>query len=349
MQKATLLIFLFILTSKYCSLYGQQAGSDRSNYWYYYDVHYENERNDINKKNRLKQRKVISKSPHKTRTTIVLYDTSGRVSSYKHQNKEVKINYFVNSLKRETMIFRRGKFVSRDSFSWDNERLIYVFHYDKQNQLKRKQSYKYDSIFVTEYKFEKVKKERLREMNKTIYEYYPDHSYKKITYYKKGRPSYYSVFDCNPLGEKHKINKDSSYNCIKFDTDSLGNKIKVSVLNEKKYSRKTIEYFNEKDQRIAQKIYDQKKNQILWYIMYKPGAVWALTKYISYKKGKEYYRIENTYNENNDCTSFTTYKRGKINYRNVNIYNTKGLLEKSELFNKRNKKKGETNYLFEYY
>jgi hypothetical protein len=350
MKKATSLIFSFILTIKIFSLHAQDVGTNNSNYWYYYDVYSENEQNVLNKKNAVKQKTVISKSGHNTTKTIVVYDTSGRVRSYKDKNREVRITYFKENLKQGTSIFKKGNLVTRDSLVWDNKKLKSIFHYNKHNIMNWKQTYKYDSTFVVESGFEKLKKRKFVEENKTVYEYYPDYSYKKITYYRKGKPSYYSVFDCNPIGENHKIKKDSTYNCVKYDLDSLGNKIKVSIVNEKNNSEKIIEYFNNKDQRIAQKIYDLTKNQILQYISYKPGANWAFyTKYITYKNGKENYRSESIYNENDLCVGWAYYRKGKSKSRTSNLYSSKGLIEKTEQFNRHNKKKTETSYLYEFY
>jgi hypothetical protein len=330
-------------------LHAQGTGTNNSNYWYYWDVYSENGQNVINKKNAVKQKTIISKSPHKIRKTIIAYDTSGRVSSYKTQSKEVKIKYYQDDLKQESSVYKKGKLVSRDSFLWDDKNLQSRIYYNRHNKLTERESYKYDSTYVTEYVAEKFKKGKFVETRKRVLEYYSDYSYKKITYYKKGKPTHYSVFDCNPVGENHKIKKDSAYNCVKYDVDSLGNKIKVTIVNENRNSRKTIEYFNTKDQRIAQKIYDLKKDQLLWYITYKPGSLWSTTKYITYKKGIENYRQENTYDENDECISWAYYVKGKLRGKTVNSFNQKRLLEKSESFGKRNKKNWEADYLYEYY
>lgn len=349
MKNVICCLILFASGVKFYSLRAQETGGYGSGYWFSYDVHAENERNNKNKSLALKQRVVITKESHRTRNITVDYDTAGRVSEYKNQKRELKIRYYRDALKQSQLMFKKGKLVERDSFLWNDKTLREHFHYRKENKLTSHESYKYDSVYVTEHVFEKLKRGRLREKYKQVYEYYPDHTYKKITYFKNGKPSYFSVFDCNPAGQDHKINKDSSYSCIKYDVDSLGNKIKIYITNDNKHSRKTIEYFNEKDQRIAQKTIDLKKDQPVWYIMYKPGSNWVMTKYIWYRHGKENYRMENTYNENDDCTSWISYSKGVMSSRTVNSYNQKGLIEKSESFNKRNKKISEATYQYLYY
>jgi hypothetical protein len=129
----------------------------------------------------------------------------------------------------------------------------------------------------------------------------------------------------------------------------MGNKIKISIINKKNTSRKIVEYFNEKDQRIAQKDYDFKSGLLQRYIEYLPGSGWAALKMIWYNKGKEKYRTENTYNENGRCTGWVSYKNGKMSGRGINSYNLKGDIEKSEQFNKRNKRTPATDYAYEYY
>jgi hypothetical protein len=348
MRKAALIIWVLIGVRSF-PVCAQEMKINNSNYWYYWDVYSENEQNILNKKNGVKQKIILDKMRHRENKTSILFDTCGRVTSYAAAKKEVKFSYYQDNLKLQTAVYKRGKLISRDSNVWDNKKLQSRFYYNKRNKLITRDSYKYDSTFITEYRSEKFRRGKFVEMRKRLFEYYPDYSYKKITYYKKGKSTHYSVFDCNPAGESHKIKKDSAYNCVKYDVDSLGNKIKVTVVNENKNSTKTIEYFNGKDERTAQKIYDLKKNRITWYIVYKPGSLWTITKYVTYKKGRESYRMENTYNDNNECTSWTNYKKGKMLGRNVNSYNTKGLIEKSESFNKRNKKKWKTDYSYEFY
>lgn len=349
MKNAVCIFAVFIASMKFFSLHAQETGGYTSGYWFYYDIHSENENNHKNKANGLRQKVVTTKTSHHTDKTQVNYDTAGRVQVYKNRNWETRIRYYNEALKQSQLVFKKGKLVESDSFLWDNKVLQSHYKYKKHDRPSYRELYKYDSTYVTEYLFEKFKGGKFKEFRKRIFEYYPDRTYKKITYYKKGKPSYFSVFDCNPAGQNHKIEKDSAYNCIKYDVDSLGNKIKVSITNENKYSRKTIEYFNDKDQRIAQKTFDLKKNRPIWFITYKPGSSWAMTQYIWYKKGKENYRMENTYNENDDCTSWVYYSKGVMKGKTINSYNAKGVIEKSETLDKHNKKTSESIYQYEYY
>ena len=294
---------------------------------------------------------VLKKGSHTAKKHIMEYDKEGRVTDYKTtREREIKVSYFKDDLKQSLSIYKRNKLVERDSFLWDNKRLLDCYYFDENNKLVQQESYKYDSTFVTEYVDHKLKKGKAIEKSKRIIEYYPDYSFKKITYYKNGKPDYYSVFDCNPIGENHKIKKDSAYNCVKYDVDSLGNKIKITIINEKQYPIKRIEYFNDKDQILAQKTFSLEKNQLQWVYYFNPGMPMFI-KFISYKNKKENYRIENIWDDkiNTNCLGSSRYSHGKLKTKSRNIYNEKGIIETSVLYNKGNKKKSEEMYSYEYY
>ena len=213
-----------------------------------------------------------------------------------------------------------------------------------------KESYQYDSTFVTQYLDQQLKKRNFIEKKKRVTEYYPGYSIKKITSYKNEKPVYYSVFDCNPLGENHKVKKDSVYNCVKYDLDSLGNKMKITIVNNRRFPEKTIEYFDKDDALIAQKTFNLKSNRLDRIYYFKPGAP-GFTKFISFTNKREYFRVENTYDgkETKNCTEILVYKRGRLRDKDVKKFNDRNLLEQSTLFNRRNKKKIEWTYLYEYY
>lgn len=318
------------------------------NYWYYNIIQDENNRKENNQKNLLKQKVILR---DKTLKESIGYDKEGRVVDYKTtKNREVKINYYKDDFKQELFLFRKNKLVKRDSFLWDDKKLLKCFYFNKNNKIVSQESYKYDSTFVTEYIYQKIKSEKIIEKRKRTTEYYPDYSIKKITYYKNGKPDFYSVFDCNPIGENHKIKKDSAYSCEKYDLDSLGNKIRVTITNEKHMHKKVITYFNKKDEVIATKTYTIPQNELVWTYYYMPGT-YTIIKFISYSNKKEFYRIENTYDDKNkdNCIEWVSYRHGRLKHKMKNTFNQKGLIEKSVFSNRWNKNKTESTYLYEYY
>lgn len=314
---------------------------------YYYNVNSENNAKEINKTNSIKKKSCLKDNSQKE---IVDYDRYGRVTNYKmSKDREIKVNYYKDDLKQSLSVYKNNKLVERDSFSWDDKKLLGCFYFNKRNKLIEKESYKYDSTFVTEYLDQKLKKGNLMITRKRITEYYPGYDIKRITTYnKKGKPVYYSVFDCNPVGENHKVKKDSVYNCVKYDVDSLGNKIKVTVINGRQFAEKDIEYFNKNDERIARKTFDLKSNRLEWVYYFKPEAP-GFTKFISYQRNKEHYKVENVYDDKNHCTESSTYSFRKLKKKNVNAFNEKGMLTDEQFYNRRNKKKYEWTYLYEYY
>ncbi|MCW3103333.1 MAG: hypothetical protein JWO09_1773 [Bacteroidetes bacterium] len=319
-----------------------------SGFWYNYLLYTDVKEKEQNKATHLKQKQVLN-ADYSPRGLTYVYDTAGRMIGYKGGKTEIRTSYGPADQRLSCAIYKRGKLIERDSFVWIGKTLRESYSIDGKNKIFNRQRYTYDSTYVTEFLFEKLKHGKFVEYRKNVTEYYPDHSYKKITYYKNGKPKRFTVFDCNPAGQDHKVEKDSVYNCVKYDVDSLGNKIKISLNNTKEHSWKLVEYFNEKDECIARKTYDERKHgELLWAYYYKPGQP-ELLKFVSYKGVKEYYRIENGFDANGRVVAVDTYIRGKLKGRERNEYNERGLIAKTEKLNKRNKKTKEITYLYQYY
>ncbi|MCW3072087.1 MAG: hypothetical protein JWO44_1977 [Bacteroidetes bacterium] len=325
-----------------------QYGRAYSDFWYNYIQHSDAQNKELNKAAHLKQKQVLNADYSPSELTYV-YDTAGRVTVYKSGKTEIRTSYVTGDQRLSTAFYKKGKLIERDSFVWVGNTLRESYSFDGRNKMFNKQRFTYDSTYLTEFVFEKLKKGKFIEYKRNVMEYYPDYSYKKITYYKYGKPKYFTVFDCNPAGQNHKVEKDSAYTCVKYDVDSLGNKIKISLTNEKTYSWKQVEYFNKQDECIARKTYDQKKNgELLWAYYFKPGKKQEITKFISYKGSKEYYRVESEFDAKDNAVASATYVRGKLRNRHQNSYNERGLIAKTEKF-KKNKKTKEITYLYQYY
>lgn len=323
-----------------------QAKWTRKNYKYYNEIYSENNNKESNKRNLIKKKSCLMNDAQKG---VLEYNKDGRVTDFKMtKSKEIKINYNINGLKQQLSVYKNNRLVERDSFSWDDKTLLACFYFDNKNKLNEKESYKYDSTFITEYLDQKLKKGNFIENEKRVTEYYPGYSIKKITSYKNGKPKYYSVFDCNPIGENHKVNKDSVYNCVKYDVDSLGNKIKVTVVNGRHFPEKNIEYFNKNDKLIARKTFDLKSNRLEWVYYFNPGAP-DFTKFVSYRRKKERYRIEKVYDDKNNCTESSTYSYRRLKKKDTHTFNEKGMIVSAQFYNRWNKKKQDWLYSFEYY
>jgi hypothetical protein len=345
-QICSVLIILFI--SKPFIIKAQDQIWDRRDFWYNYIFSAENRERDNLKEAHVKQ-KVILNADYSPSKVIYRFDTAGRATGYITPKKEFRTAYSNGDKRLFTASYKKGKLIERDTFIWDDKKLKECDNYGSNNKLFQRQRYTYDSTYVTEYVTEKLKKGKFRELKRVVYEYYPDYSYKKITFYKKGKPDYFTVFDCNPAGQNHKVEKDSTYNCVKYDVDSIGNKIKITITTDKNFSWKKVEYYNNKDQCVALKTYDMRKNaELMWAYYFKEGTQ-LLSKFVSYKHAKEYYRTETEFDTNNNAVASVTYSHGKLRGRSRHTYNDRGLLVKTERFNKHEKKKKETTYSYEYY
>ncbi len=349
-MKIQFLLLFSLITILSSKLLAQINNAGDFTYTYYYAVYEENSMKEKNKEYKIKQKTISGKSSVGKIYMQFVYDTSGYVIEYYSKvNRKTKISYFKEDQKKEVSIYKNEKMVERDSFNWNGKQLLDRFYFNSKNKLTTIEHYTYDSTCMVMYQSFKIIKEKKIETNKRVFEYYPDNSYKKITYYKKGKTKHYSVFDCNPIGINKKTQKDSVYNCIKYDTDSLGNKIKVSIVNENKLSRKNVEYFNNENKIIARKSFDLKKDQPLFFVSYKNGDPWLLNSYISYRKGKEDYRIENKYDADDKYTGSNYYSKGKLNAHSNTYYNKKGLISNRINYNKKNKKSGEVLFEYQYY
>lgn len=344
---ALILVFKCQLIAQISNQYFRSNTGLNLNYWTLYE---ENTKANVYKEQKIKKKVAVSKKNKKELATIFTYNTEGHIASYQ-PTKDVlyKITYVDADHRKTVEVYKKGELVRKDSFCWDKSRMVARFVFDKNRKLKEQEKYEYDSNYVTSYVFEKLQNGKPKEKVKRIYEYYPDYSYKKITYYKNAKPIYFSVFDCNPIGENHKIKKDSAYNCVKYDVDSLGNKIKVSIVNQNKSSYKRVEYFNGKEQRVAEKMFSLEKNQLLLYMAYRPGNNLALTNYVNYHKGKENYRCNSDYDSADKLLKSTYFVKGKFNGSNDYTYNEKGFLDKHEQYNKKHKKVADVKYEYEYY
>jgi len=319
-----------------------------SGFWYNYLLYTDVKEKEENKAVHLKQKQVLN-ADYSPRELTYTYDTAGRMTGYKDGRSEIYTSYGTNDQRLSCAIYKRGKLIERDSFVWIGTTLRESYSIDGKNKIFNRQRYTYDSTYITEFVFEKLKHGKFVEYRKNVTEYYPDHSYKRITYYKNGKAKRFTVFDCNPAGQDHKVKKDSAYNCVKYDVDSLGNKVKISLNNTREHSWKLVEYFNAQDQCIARKTYDERRNgEPLWFYYYRPGTQ-QLAQFVSYKGSKEYYREENTFDANDHVVAVDTYSHGKLKSRKRNEYNERGLIAKTEKFNKRNKKTKEIAYLYQYY
>lgn len=337
-------LLLLVHSSPLISQISQEITVSKVN-WNYYLLNEENKRSESNVKNGLKEQRIKYNSGE----TVYKYDNKGRVIEYSSGKRKHVITYDNDIQKKSILSYKKNKLFQIDSFKWNGANLLVASNFNANYELKERETYQYDSTYVTEYKFEKTKGHSFKEFRKSVYEYYPDHSYKKITYYKKGKAKKYSVFDCDPRGIEHKAKRDSAFNCVKYDVDSLGNKIKVSITNQKGYAVKVIDYYNDKDKLIATKTYDIKKgNALLWAYTFTPGYPYY-TSFVSYVRNKVFYEVRKKRDERDNCLESTTYKRGKLKRRETQQFNEKGLLLRTNHYNRRNKLKGATTYTYEYY
>lgn len=341
-----ILLILVLIVYKLSAVYAQGLPITSTSIWNSI-FNYENIEQRQNKAAGVKEKKMVS-----NRSVIQYkYDTAGRLTDYRVGRKtELKTSYTEDGQKNFLAYYKRGNLIELDSFVWEGKLLKECDAIDDEHKIFNRQRYKYDSNYVTEYVNERMKHGKFVERKKQVTEYYPDYSLKRITFYKKGKPQYFTVFDCNPAGQNHKVEKDSSYNCVKEEMDSLGNKIRITITNERNISWKEVEYFNEKNERTADKTYDLKKNgELMWAYYYRPGLPGQFEKFVSYKRGKEFYRRENKFDEKGRIIEHTTSNHGKLTRLSKNTFNERDLITKTESYNRHNKLKWVNTFSYEYY
>jgi hypothetical protein len=330
--KLAFISFLFVNV-----LYGQnQIGFGRLNRYYFQNVYYENNMKAKTLENKIKSCTSKTEGKKKTSNPTIQYDIEGRVVEYKRDKaREIRISYSAGNNFKEVGFYKHNRLIERDSLHWKNDKMLSSYYYNSKNKLLKQETNQYQDSMLTEHVYLILKHGKLKEKRKQVYEYYLDNSTKKITHYKNGKPRFYSVFDCNPIGENHKMKKDSAYNCVKYDVDSLGNKIKVTITNNRAYSWKTVEYFNSKDECIARKTFDVKgNNQLMWAYYYTSGVKY-FTKFVSFnKRNKEIYKIENVFDNAQNCTIACTYRHGRFKSKTTQVFNEKGLLINAKVYNK---------------
>lgn len=287
---------------------------------------------------------------------IYNYDKQFRLISYLEEkakqptkNKGFLVSYVSVSKKLSSKVvsFKNQVAYKYDSAQYNSyDRLIYYQVTDKNGNLKTKDTYVYDSTLIVKHENYKYNKNQPKLRAKQIYEYESDKQLKKITYFnKKGKAYKNTLFDCNPIGVNHKISKDSVYKCVKYDRDSLGNEMEITIENLKKKSTKVIKYFNAENKLIAQKHFDAKKNQPLFYSFVNPETG-ATTKHISFDKGKEVYRFEVKFGNKNNMIEQATYIKKKMVSVFKYEYNQEGLLVAGKGYNHRNKLERTVTYSY---
>jgi hypothetical protein len=283
------------------------------------------------------------------RTIIRRFDQEGRVIFHQGgRTPELHISYTDDSQFRELSMYKNGKLIERDSFVYDKGRPVACYYIDGKDRIFKQESTNYKDSLITDYSYKVKKGNKLKERKRTEYEYYEDGSQKKITFYKKGKPDYYTVFDCDPLGKSHKVKKDSSYNCIKTEVDSLGNKTEVAIINRNFYSTKVMTTWNKKGDKLSVKTYDPKTEEPMYYYFYLPGAK-MYREFISFKKNKEYYRQVRTFDENEKMTSQTLYMHSKLKSRSVVNYNERGIPSGNTEYDRHNKVQNKSAISYQYY
>jgi hypothetical protein len=359
MTKHYLIFSVCIFLSAFSN--AQVFKSSLNPYWIVYD----DEANGSSPKNHhFNFKEMIVKTGKKSTRYIYNYDAEGRMVSYleeetkdKLKNDDNKKNRgflvcYANSgdkLKQKIKYIKNSQVIITDSFNYNKfNRTTLYSRFDKEHKLKNQDAYSYDSTLLKEHHAFTYKKGKKKEVSKELYEYETDLQLKKITYYNQKNKAYKkTLFDCNPIGVNHKISKDSSYKCVKYDTDSLGNKIQITIENVKNKSTKVIMYYNSQNKIVARKIFDLKKNQPLCYSFYHPETGMTIN-YISFHKGKEDYKFEIKFDDKNNKVERVTYSNNKMTSVFKYEYNQQGLLVGGKGYNHRNQLKRVVAYNYSF-
>jgi len=234
------------------------------------------------------------------------YDNRGNFTEYKSYKRNGKLKYhntyeydnnnrelsFTDWRANGKMLYRyttsydsSGNMTDQRSF-WKNPDVANwhsIARYDEhQNLVEVKYLIKKDSKYFGRY----------------VYTYYPDGSKKQtIEYNRRDKIKHIWNFDCKPEGiseEQHL--KDTSRICIRYETDSAGNKIKIKEENQKvgKVAR-TISRYNKDNYLLDEVTYDSKERPRNHY-HYSYDAKNNLTEFINYKKNSTEIKERVVYN-----------------------------------------------------
>ncbi|MES2513678.1 MAG: hypothetical protein V4580_06010 [Bacteroidota bacterium] len=340
----SLFLFLLVFTAFSNACKAQLFNGSFQPYWIIYDDE-ANGQNPGKFKFDFKEIKVTIGRTHYR--YIYNYDKQKRLSSYleerpKHpsKNRGFLVSYHSESKTQKNRVvwFKRQVAYKYDSSQYNlYDKLIYYHVADKNGNLKAKDIYEYDSTLIVKHENFKYKKHQPVLHGRQVYEYEIDKQLKKVTYYnRKGKAYKNTLFDCNPGGVNHKIARDSIYKCVKYETDSLGNKIEITMENVKNRSTKVVKYFNSQNKLIAQKHFDVKKDVPLFYSFVNPETG-ATIKHINFNKGKEAYKFEILFDDKNNKKELRTYYKNKVTSVFRFEYDPQGLLVQGKGYNRHNK------------
>lgn len=342
------LIICTILSLSFQVIQAQMFAKNELLYYFTYNGEWDNQNA---KQFKFKFKEAVVKQGKHLDREIFNYDDEGRMISYltekvkdkekgKNKNRGFIITYAMagKDFKSTIVNFKNQTMIKTDSVFYNKyDKVLAYKRYDKNKVLKWKDTYVYDSIFLKEHLAICYKKHLAKTERRETYEYETDRQLKKITYYNnKGKAYKKTVFDCNPIGVNRKISKDSIYKCVKYELDSIGNKVKITVENIKGKTTKVVQYFDKNDKMIAYKYFDVKHDWPLTYVFYYPNSG-MVKQYISFKKGKENYRYEVKLDEKNCITERVSYYKNKMTSSLKNEYRNDGLLIASKGYNKKNK------------
>lgn len=348
MKKQLLFFILFNFLFLFSFAQWDEIKYSQKNYLYF--IYWTNNNKALKKENKIKRQSEFHKGSNVKNSTIdYVYSPNGNlIEHYKSKKEYYKITYHNDSLVRQVQYFNNGNIKWRDSITYSGIRIKNEYRFDEKNILIESKERAYDSTYITSFSHKKMKKGKMKETERYEYEYYPDYSYKKITSYRRGKLKHTNNFDCNPIGE---VKKRDSQNCVKYETDSLGNKMRITLTTSKGYNVKIVEYIDTNNSVVYSKTYAMPSNNLIWEYYYN-SKNHLLEKFVSYKDNKkEFFRMEYKYAPGvyNNYTEFTKYKKGKLIYTKKQEYDDKGMVIKSIEYNKANKIKSMKMYSYQYY
>jgi hypothetical protein len=272
----------------------------------------------------------------------LLDSSSAIISQFSLLNKK-KINYSHLSKYQDRTILERSygrnsyktvyDFVFLDSNKkfMDTKRIFINNRLASTSKMFRQNEGKIDSIYFF------IKQKKIP--SSKLYFSYKNGKIYETKLYKKGKLKRIQKYNCNPIGEKLK-KVQQTQECRNTEIDSNGNEIKVYVTtNDKGQEEKRKITISKVTDKIIKHERFNFKNQRTFY--WEDLGDSKIT--INYNsRGKETYRENNFYDNENRITKKETFWKKKPQFSNVYIYNEKVLIQSSVSTN--SKGKTITNY-----
>ncbi len=283
-----------------------------------------------NKKGKTKRQFVFTYSPENLVLSKAMLNGKGK------ELRRVTFSYNKDSLQTEAVLYKRGKETQKNTYAYNKFKQYTEQAFYRKGEIKKKIISYYDSTRIKESEF--YKNGNADYSFKWVYTYYSDKSRKTSTIFKcNGKVKYTWNYDCKPEGELMSKHKDSTLICQNKEYDKDSNiTYTYRQFNEKGKPEKVVSTWS-KNRKIMQ--YATYRENDIPVSFFKYNMVTSEYEQQIYynKKGKETFKIINTFDNDNNLTEVDDYNKGSLNAKTVRQFNSSKLVTSETNYKKNNK------------